>query len=496
MLALRFDPNSRETKVSQIIQQVRSLIEEGTLRVGEKLPSSRRLAEQLGVHRATVATAYQELWSLGHVAMRPGSCPRVRQRARSVPPPVGPGCGRIDWQRASAPSARRLIDAYSTSLREAAAGSREPCIDFRSLDIDRRLFPLDDFRRCLNRVMKAWGRSLLGYGDACGFGPLRETIARRLRGHGISVMAEEILITDGFMHGIDLVLRLLAAPRRSAAVEVPTYSQVLPLLRHHGFQIIGIPMRAEGMDLSLLERCLRRRRPALIYTIPNFQNPTAICSTQEHRERLLAMATRYGVPILEDGFEEEMKYFGKTALPVKSMDSRRVVIYGGTFSKVLFPGIRVGWIAADRECIERLTAIHRFSGLASSMVLQAAIHEFCRCGYYDLHVQRMHRMFRRRMTVLHEALRQEISPAWAEWSAPSGGYLAWLRVKPGKSPVTQWSAFLAPFHVRAMPGNPFFPDGGGGDRLRLSISTLNETEIREGVRRLAGAFRRLHGGTG
>jgi len=156
---------------------------------------------------------------------------------------------------------------------------------------------------------------------------------------------------------------------------------------------------------------LRKEKPALVYTMPTFHNPTGVSTDQAHRERLLSICEGHRIPVLEDAFEEEMKYFGKTTLPIKSMDKHQIVIYCGTFSKVLFPGVRIGWIAAERECIERLVAIRCFSDLAPNMILQAAMDEFCRNGYYDRHINRMHRTYRRRMQAAVRALREHISPA-------------------------------------------------------------------------------------
>lgn len=160
------------------------------------------------------------------------------------------------------------------------------------------------------------------------------------------------------------------------AIESPTYNKIIPLLRFVGLKPLEVPIERDGMNLDILEQYLKNEKPVLVYTMPNFQNPTGISTSQTHREQLLSLCDGYRVPLLEDGFEEEMKYFGKAILPIKSMDKHHLVIYAGT-PKVLFPGVRIGWIAAEEECIERLLAIRSFSDLSSSMILQAGIYEFC-----------------------------------------------------------------------------------------------------------------------
>ena len=533
MFILDLDNKSPTPLYRQIIDRLRRLIESGALRVGERLPSTRRLAEQLGLHRSTVSTAYQELWSLGYIEMRPGSRPCVRARLSIAPAGGREARGILDWERLSSGSARGIFADYrhfgSESASAGASGPIDPFadatpprrrglkseprlsipmnrkrfmsagfmpgsrgVDMASLDIDGRLLPLDQYRACLNRALRTYGPDLLAYGAPHGFRPLREYIAGRMNAHGVAATADEILITNGATHGIDLVLRLIAAPGRTVVVESPTYRQVLPLLRFHGFKEIEVPMRAGGMDLDALAAVLKNHQPALVYTMPTFHNPTGTSTGQAHRERLLSLCGRARVPILEDGFEEEMKYFGKIVLPLKSMDRDRVVIYAGTFSKVLFPGLRLGWITADRDCVDRLAALRRSSELSPNLILQAGLYEFCRRGYYDLHVQRMHRIFRKRMTTTLRLLKRMIPPAWAEWREPNGGYLVWLKLKPAGSRGPDWARLFTEHGVTIVPGRHFYRSGGDHSHIRLSISTLNEDEIGEAIRRIAKALSGIH----
>lgn len=411
MLLLNLDEKSREPKYRQILEAIRKRIEDGVLRPGERLPSTRRLAETIGVHRSTIALAYQELWSLGFLYLCPGARARVRERMQIATQDDRSEQGLIDWQKYTSPASEDVLRKLRLVSPAASAKSDPSVISFRSLDMDSRIFPLENFRSCLTRVVRRHGAALLGYGDLAGYPPLRESIAQRMRCHNISVSSDEIMITNGSQQAIDLAFRMLATPGRAVAIESPSYSHMLPLLRLSGLRAIELPVRADGMDLDALEAALRKEKPALVYTMPTFHNPTGVSTDQAHRERLLSICEGHRIPVLEDAFEEEMKYFGKTTLAIKSMDKHQIVIYCGTFSKVLFPGVRIGWIAAERECIERLVAIRCFSDLAPNMILQAAMDEFCRNGYYDRHINRMHRTYRRRMQAAVRALREHISPA-------------------------------------------------------------------------------------
>jgi DNA-binding transcriptional MocR family regulator len=491
MLLLKLDNESPKPKHAQIFEQIRRRIQNHLLRPGDRLPSTRKLAETLEIHRSTVAVAYHELWALGFIDISAGARPRVRERMQLATPANRAEKALINWSRVSSPGANSIWEAHCRLGSDVEPDCETSSINFRILDMDARLFPVEQFRSCVNRAIQKHGAKLLGHGDYAGFLPLRECIVERLQNHGICVAPEEILITNGSQHGIDLVLRMFGNAGRTIAVESPTYHYLLPLIRSLELNAAEVPLRNDGMDLDLLAETLRRKRPVLVYTMPSFQNPTGISTTQAHRERLLALCEAHRVPILEDGFEEEMTYSGPVVLPVKSMDKHRLVIYGGTFSKVLFPGVRIGWIAADKACIERLIAIRRFSDIFPNPVLQAAMHEFCASGHYDRHIAKMHRVFRKRMQVAIETLRQHVSPDWAQWTEPAGGFLIWLTLRSGISP--DWAELFAAHGVHVWSGRYFFAGATHETCVRLSISTLSEEEIVEGIQRLAHALAAAYG---
>ncbi len=483
MLLMTLDAQGGRPVYRQIYERVARLIEDGTLGPGARLPASRRLAASLGVNRSTVVRAYQELWALGYLEARPGSYSTVRTRSKALKGGGNAGKALIDWGRASAPVARQAHHELSRFRRESA-GRATHAVDFSNLAADRTLCPVEEFRRCMRHVLLTEGKSALDYGDPAGYRPLRETIATRLRVHGVTATADEILITNGSQHAIDLVLRLLARPGASIVAEAPTYALAVPLFRLHGLEAREIPVLADGMDLDRLERALARRRPALVFTMPNFQNPTGITTSQAHRERLLALCEAGRVPLLEDGFEEEMKYFGKSVLPLKSMDSGGVVIYTGTFSKVVFPGLRIGWIAADAECIERLLAISRFTTLSANHLAQAAVHRFCETGGYEDHLRRIHRAYRKRMATLLAALKRHLPEHGVSWTQPLGGYTLWLSVKGTDLDEADLDERLCEAGAVLSRGSLFFATPPRGIHFRISVANLTEAEIEEGCSRV------------
>jgi DNA-binding transcriptional MocR family regulator len=487
-MLLRLRETGKEPKGRQIVAQIRRLIQRGSLAAGDRLPSTRQLADQLGLHRSTVATAYQELWALGWLDLRPGAQPRVRLREALVEP-ARAGEGPFPWE-----------DRLALPLRLTAPGPRRPLapgtVSFLDFSMDPRLMPLEPFSRSLRAVVRRQGAEALSYGDPQGQPGLRACLAQRLGQHGVQVRPEEVLITHGAQQALDLALRGLARPGDAVLVEAPTYSQMLGLLDLHGLRALAVPEGPKGPDLLALEALVRRERPVLLYLMPSFQNPTGRCLDQATREALLALCERQALPILEDGFTEEMKYFGRPMLPMKSMDRTGLVLYAGTFSKVLFPGLRLGWLAGARPCVEALAAIRRTGELGPSPLLQEALEDFLRKGHHDQHLARLHRRFRRRMEAAHAALRRELDPAQVAWEAPSGGYLIWLEVR-GLPAGTDLESRLRRFGVAVRGGDAFFPQPPEGRHfLRLSISNLDEGEIAEGAARLGRGLRALAAETG
>ncbi len=474
----------------QIVDHAVRLADEGALPGGERLPPTRVLAAELGVNRSTVCRAYEELAALGHLESRPGSYTTVRGRARPLAARSS-GEPLLDWDHLMAPSVRGAFASARGHPKIPAGG--EGWIDFSTLSADPDLSPVDDLRRALRAALLEQPRSLVDYGEIAGYAPLRELLAKRMHAHGISVCPDEVLITQGAQQALDLVIRFLATPGSRAVVESPTYVGVVPLLGVNGVRAIEIPVGPDGMDLDVLESRLRRHRPAFVYTMPAFHNPTGVTTSQAHRERLLELCEARGVPIVEDGFEEEMKYFGRAVLPLKSMDARGAVLYVGTFSKVIFPGLRIGWIAAERECIRRLAGLARFTSLSSNLLSQAAVERFCHAGRYDRYLRRLHATFRRRMTMLLRCLEKHVGGDRLEWTRPVGGCTLWARVPGGRLADERALIEAAGSERLAItPGSLFFVTPPDQLVFRISISRAKVHEIEAGCRRLARALEKTH----
>lgn len=488
-MLIKIDPSLSKPLRVQIIEQIRHMIENNLVESGSHIPSSRKLAELLGVSRVTVYQAYCELQAMGYLQSKPGSYNVVQKRQREAEYNPEPN-SILQWDKISNPGLETVYKSFRSSAKYNAADKPgKDSVNFSSLEPDPRLFPIKEFTRSINLTLSYYGSNALNYGAHKGFLPLREYLAKRFRLHGISVSEKEILITNGAQQGIDLILRLLSGTGKTVIIESPTYGILIPLLKLHNVKVESIPMLSDGMDLIALEKILKKKSAAFIYTMPNFHNPTGITTNHQHREKLLQLCLKYKTPLVEDGFEEDLKYYGKVDLPIKSIDENNIVIYVGTFSKALFPGLRIGWITAAGECIERLTCLKRYSDLSSGNLSQAAIYHFCEQGYYDLHLKRLHRVYKKRMEIALKTMDQCL-PKEVKWTKPAGGYLIWVEI-PLKLDALQFKTYFNSNGVSVSPGYNYFNKPGKSEFFRISISAMDEKEINEGIERLAAVLKKI-----
>jgi DNA-binding transcriptional MocR family regulator len=493
MILLNLDRKSKTPLFKQVFDQLKEKIETDILKPGDLLPPTRTFSDQLGVNRTTIYKAYQELWALGYIESRSGSYSYVRQRRELHITGKEIHSNAIDWSKRVNSNAEKVYKMFSNVHYPFSEGEADfDGIDFGRLHPDTRIYPVKEFRKSINKVLDQHSKVVFDYGESKGYYPLREYITGRMRSHGISVDADEILITNGAQNAIDLLMRLFAAPGSRVFVETPTYGMVFPTFTYYNCEIVSIPMLEDGVDLEAIEKEFKNGLPIFFYTMPNFHNPTGITTNQEHREKLIALFEKYSVPIVEDAFEEEMKYFGKVSLPVKSMDINRIVIYLGSFSKILFPGIRLGWIAADIECIERLTILKRFSDISTALPEQAALADFCQKGFYELHIKKIHKIYRKRMILAVQTMEQKIRNENVTWISPNGGFTIWLTMHNLKTGYEEINKIFLSHKIRVALGKDFFNTEDKNKHLRLAIASLNEKEITEGVDRLAEAIKQIY----
>lgn len=454
----------------QIAEQIRREIEAERLAAGERLPAIRDLAKHLRVHRDTVALAYEELASAGVVESTVGRGTFVRANGGSHATPAP------DFQLQISPIAERLLELERSRPRFGSSGK---AVAMHSLVPDSALYPAEAFRRVLNRVLSEGGASLLLYGGPEGHPRMREVMAERLRGAGIEIDADGIVLCHGASQGISLAMRLFAAAGDVVALEEPTYQNVLTAATGLGLRTAPIPMREDGPDLDVLERALQRPEVKAFYTIPTFHNPLGTTSPLAHRRELLAIAARCGKPVIEDAYEADLRFTGKPVPSLAALDASGLVVQLSSFSKSLFPGVRVGAIAARGRIVAALLALKQACDLSDAMPLQAALAEFVAGGEYDRHLARLRRVLLARRDALLAALAEHL-PAGSSWTTPEGGYQIWVELPEGVE-TRDLLADAVGAGVLFAPGSQFNHDGRASRCLRLSFAMVNEADLSRGV---------------
>jgi GntR family transcriptional regulator/MocR family aminotransferase len=478
----------------QIQSHLERLIHDGLLGPGVKLPATRELARELGVNRATVALAYEELvaggWARAHVGQGTFVAPRPgRDRGPAEADGSAPvGAVAIDWSGLLSKGAQLIAgDRERRALGGMPARLPAGFVSFAGGMPDSTLFPTEAFRRVLNHVVRDEGQTLLQYCPLGGYLPLRRFLATYLLRWGLEARPEEILVVNGSQQGFDLIARTLLDPGDFVAVEQPTYPRALQVFRSFGAHLLPIPLGADGPRIDVLERTLERHAPKFVYCQPAAHNPTGLTMSLDARRRLLATAARHQVPIVEDGFDGSLYYGPRPPAPLRALDTRGLVIYIGTFSKILFPGLRLGWLVAPPPVLDRLEAAKQLADIHTSALIQAAVFHFCERRLLDRHLRRIGHEYGRRRTLLLAALRRHM-PRGVTWTEPQGGFSLLVTLPEGLE-----AAELLPRAVERgvafTPGAAFFVDDSGAGTLRLSFSSVATARIDEGVRRLADVTR-------
>lgn len=493
-MRIPLDPGSGFPMYRQIEEFLKKSILSGRMAAETRLPATRQLAEDLGVNRITVQNAYAELESEGLIYTRTGSGTYVLPQTPSAAiPKREPGTPWPIWQTEAGERSRL---GRIPSPEEMLKAARHPNpINLAGGSGDPRLFPVEEYRKVIQGTLRRDGAAALEYGDHAGYFPLRNTIAQILASQGIPARPESILITAGSQQAIALVAQLLLRAGDAVLTECPTYSTALELFHSLGLKIIGASMDSAGMQVEKLEPLLQQHHPKLIYTMPNFQNPTGACMTAQRRRQLIALADRYNIPILEDDFVGDLRYEGRAMPALKSIDPGGRVLYVSTFSKMLMPGLRVGFIAAEGPFLDSLVRYKRVNDLTTSNLHQRALESYVTVGRYQSHLRRTSLLYRKRRDALQYAVNRYL-PATVELDPPQGGLFAWMRL-PGNLSAERLLPVACKEGVAFVPGSIFFPRSQDGEHfLRLNFVMQPPETIEEGIKRLAKSIRRLeiHGG--
>jgi GntR family transcriptional regulator/MocR family aminotransferase len=482
-MRIPINSQSKEPLYKQIEKHIRNAIQDGTLQADTHLPPTRKLAEELGVSRITVQNAYLELESDGLIAAREGSGTVVLPSINELLPNQQNDI--VEW-----PLWQQTFntDDAHISIEESTEKQENP---IRFLGVgDPREYPVRDLRKAVQDVLNQQQGETLSYDDfQGGYLPLRRTISHLLASQGIRANPDNVLITSGSQQALSLVCQALLKPGDVILVERPTYNLALELFEMLQLKIVSIPVDQFGMCVDQLEQILQRNHPRLIYTIPNFQNPSGVCMSASRRRELVALADRYHVPICEDDFVGDLRYDGRSKPALKALDPGGRVLYIGTFSKMLMPGLRVGYLVVEGPIFTQLQKQKRVHDLTTSPFMQRVLFEFVNVGRYQSYIRRSCRLYRQRRDATVRSIRKYFGHE-LEFVIPHGGLFLWIKLPAGCNAMDLFNVAVKE-GVEFAPGTRFFVEKQMGDNfIRLNYAPLLPEEIDEGVRRLRIAYQK------
>ena len=478
------DASSGEPLFLQLVRAVTADIAGARLAPGDRLPGSRTLAQTLRINRNTVLAAYAELAAEGWVVTRPAG-------GTFVASPLDPTRPRHPTETRAQSHLRAGYTLPPLALPDAhweLGGLRPGMLVMSRGAPDTRLFPLAELARAYRRVLLRYGRKLLFYGDPRGHERLRTALSTMVATkRGIGATPETLLVTRGSQMALDLVARALLKPGDVVAVEELGNPIVHNLLRLAGTELSALPVDAEGLSTDALERLARERPVRAVYVTPHHQFPTTTVMSASRRKALLALAARHRFAIIEDDYDHEFHYDARPVAPLASADHGGTVIYIATLSKIIAPGLRMGFVVAPADVIDRLAQLRRLMDIQGDLAMECAIAELFEAGEIQRHVHRVRSIYARRrdtlIAALHRDLHEEVTVM-----PPPGGMAVWAKISPPLD-VETWSRAAEAHGVAFRAGSWYDVRGRAHPFTRLAFTFLDEAELAEAVRRMASAVR-------
>jgi DNA-binding transcriptional MocR family regulator len=451
MLApIHLDSTAETPLYRQLYESLKRSIVSGRMAQGERLPANRELAGSLGINRATITAAFELLEAEGLIKCY-----------------VGRGT---------------FVEGSPAEI------AVEPGISFAASRPAQDQFPLEEFRAtCREVIDSSEALNILQLGPAAGYGPLRRWVLNEVRKRGAAGADDDILITSGVQQAFDLIQRVIASRGETVLMEDPVYPGVRNVFQRGGARVMGIPVGADGIEIPALERALEVERARLLVLTPNFQNPTGTTIPEFERGQILEMARRAGVMVIENDLYGALRYTGSDVPSLKQLDRTGEAVLLGGFSKVAFPGLRVGWAIGPRPFIAQLTEAKEVSDLHSDQLSQAVLLRFAESGRLADHHRNAIAAGLDRLKALMDGCAAEL-PRGSSYTRPAGGMNAWVSL-PETLDASELAVKAAAEGVSYLPGRYFAVSRPQPHSLRLSFAGLAPDEIRRGMKILGTVFR-------
>ncbi len=388
--------------------------------------------------------------------------------------------------------AKRMKTLRASEIREILKiTQREEVLSFAGGLPAPELFPVEELKEISIRILEKMGREALQYSTTEGYKPLREKIAERMnRKFKTSVTADNIVITCGSQQALDLSGKLFLDEGDLVLCESPTYLAAISALKAYGPRFIEVPTDDQGMIIEELEKIIAVQKSIkLIYVIPDFQNPTGKTWSLERRRDFMKLVQQYDIPVIEDNPYGELRFENEILPSLKSMDRSGNVIFTSTFSKTFCPGLRIGWVAADAEFIEKYVLVKQGTDLCTSIRSQMEISAYMDVFDFEAHIEKLVAVYRKRRDVMVEELRKTM-PQGVRFTHPQGGLFLWVELPEHIKSIDLLHDCLKN-NVAFVPGDSFFPNGGVENTFRLNYSNMSEEKIIEGIQRLSQAIKNV-----
>nr|WP_269153157.1 PLP-dependent aminotransferase family protein [Anaerosalibacter bizertensis] len=352
------------------------------------------------------------------------------------------------------------------------------------------LFPVEELEKVSSKVLEEQGTTALQYGPTEGYEPLRVEITKRMEKVGVECKPEDILVTSGSQQGLDFSGKIFLNPGDIVLCESPSYLGAINAFKAYEPEFIGVPTDENGMIMEELEDILKNNdRVRFIYVIPDFQNPSGRTWSIERRKRLIELANEHNVAIIEDNPYGELRFEGEYYPAIKHYDTEGRVIFLGTFSKIFCPGLRLGWVCAEEEVLNKFVLAKQGSDLQSSTISQMQVAKFLEEYDIEAHIENLKKVYKKRRDLMINTMKEEF-PEEIKFTNPEGGLFTWV-VLPEYMNARDLAVKAIEKNVAFVPGGSFFPNGGNENTLRLNYSSMDDEKIVIGIKRLAEAIKSM-----
>ena len=454
----------------QIKDYIKELILKGMLSYGEKLPSTRELAGILEVSRNTVILAYEYLEDEGYINIVKGKGAFVSEVKVEKQQGIN-----INWDDKVNKYAK-LSESLDIVKNEAVW--KKGMISFKSISPDDSLFNLEEFKKAFLNRFSLEGEKILNYGYAKGYKPLIDYLMSYMENKGVSISNKDILITNGFTEGFDIAVAALTKPGDKILCENPTHNTAIKIMKMYGLEVVGVDIKDDGIDIDSLKDKLRENEIKLAYLIPSYHNPTGTVMSGEKRVEVYNALMEAKIPIIEDGFNEELRYTGAPAAPMAALSGEgNSIIYIGSFSKILFPGIRIGWMLGDKRLISMLESVKRARNIHTSFLDQAVFYEYLQGGGFEKYIRKARKVYKHKYEFAVECAKKYI-PCRKIYG--EGGLHIFVELD--KVNARQVLDKCYEKGVIFTPGDIFYTDHKGENTLRLGFSRTSLEDIEKGFK--------------